>query len=98
MTPKTRQFVVSVEMPAGVTVEEMEAYIEQAVGCWKGGKDPESPIYDLDGKTVRAVRLSRSAVGRVCNFAAGKIREGLSNASLAGRWKEVLHKLSHATA
>lgn len=98
MKPKTQRFVVSVELPPGVSVEDMEAYIEESVGCWKGGKDPESPIFDLDGETVRVARLSRSAVGRVCGFAAGKIREGLSNGSLGGHWREVLHKLSRGIA
>lgn len=91
---KARQFVVTVEVPPGVSIEEMEGYIETAVACWKGGGDPESAIYDLKGDTVRVARLSRSAVGRVCSFAAGKVREGLANGSLGGHWREVLHKLS----
>lgn len=95
---KTRQFVVTVEVPPGVSVEEMEGYIEEAVAVWKGGGAPESPLFGLKGDTVRVARLSRSAVGRVCSFAAGKVREGLANGSLGRHWRGVLHKLSRGTA
>lgn len=46
------QFVVTVEMPKGVTVAEMRGYIGDAVSVWCGGKDPESAIYKLDPDSV----------------------------------------------
>lgn len=54
-----REFVVSLEMPWGVTVPEMEQYIEVAVGTWHGGMDPDAPIFDLDGDTVRCHRIAK---------------------------------------
>lgn len=56
-----RQFVVTFEMPAGLTVDEAAEYVRQAVACWAGSKDPESAIYDLDKSSVRveAVKAKR---------------------------------------
>jgi hypothetical protein len=51
---KRREFVVRLDMPEGVTALEMEGYIEDAVACWKGRCGPDDPIYNLDGKSVRA--------------------------------------------
>lgn len=48
-----RQFVVTVEMPPGVTVAGMADYISEAVAVWAGGKDPESAIFQLNGGAVR---------------------------------------------
>lgn len=62
-SPKaTRQFLVTLTLPPGVTVEEARIYVEEAVAVWCGGKDPESPIFDLDGKSVRVKSVSRRRI------------------------------------
>lgn len=61
---RVHQFVVTVELPEGVTVAEMTGYIDRAVSCRKGGMDPDSPIYDLDGKTVRVRHVPKKRKAR----------------------------------
>jgi hypothetical protein len=53
MKPKRRKFEVSVEMPEGVGVREMQDYIRDAVGTWAKSTDPESPIFDLNYDSVK---------------------------------------------
>lgn len=52
-----RKFIVTLEIPRGVTVSEMKNYIEDAVACWKGGGDPEGALFDLDGDSVKVVAV-----------------------------------------
>lgn len=52
-------YVVKLERPPGVTVCELERYIRDAVDCWKGGGDPESPICGMKRVAVR--RLSTTS-------------------------------------
>jgi len=54
---RTRRFEVTVEIPAGVTVREMEGYIREAVQCWVGHMDPEEPIWAIDKDKVRVKRV-----------------------------------------
>lgn len=56
MPKKTRKFVVSVEVPDGMTADEMAGYIEEAVRAWSGGKDPEDPIYGLNRNSVKVMK------------------------------------------
>lgn len=48
-----KSFVVSLEIPDGVSVTEMREYIRDAVGWWCKGTNPEYPIFDLDANKVR---------------------------------------------
>lgn len=48
-----RKFIVTLDMPQNVTVREMSLYIEEAVATWHGQEDPETPIFDLDGDSVK---------------------------------------------
>ena len=57
-----REFIVGLDMPPGVTLEEMAAYIEESVRCLIGTKMPEEPIWHLDRDSVEVaiVRRKRS--------------------------------------
>lgn len=52
-----RKFTVSLEMPEGMTLADMAAYIEDAVASYRGCKDPEEPVYGLDPDSVRVVAV-----------------------------------------
>ena len=52
-----RMFMVQVEMPEGATVEDMRAYIWDAVATWKGQLHPDEPIFDLDSDKVRVLSI-----------------------------------------
>lgn len=47
-----RSFIVSLEMPEGVTPIQMAAYIEREVACGRGGREVNAPLLGLDGDTV----------------------------------------------
>jgi hypothetical protein len=47
-----KSFTVSVEMPEGVTVLDMQRYIREAVQYWKGGLHPDDPLFELDYRKV----------------------------------------------
>lgn len=58
----TKKFNVQVKMPDGVSVEDMKAYILDAVSCWRGSLQPQvDPLFDLDPNKVK-VTLSRKRV------------------------------------
>lgn len=48
-----RQFIVTVDVPKGVTLPEMCDYITEAVGVWKGQLHPDERLFDLDGDSVK---------------------------------------------
>ena len=50
---KRQSFVVTCNIPEGCTVKDVREYIDDAVSVWKGSMDPESPIFDFDGNSVR---------------------------------------------
>jgi hypothetical protein len=54
-----RSFIVSLDMPRGVTVPEMQQYIESAVRVWKGQLMPEQPIFDLDADSVQVTPVKQ---------------------------------------
>jgi hypothetical protein len=58
---RRRTFRVVLDLPSDMTVEEMRIYIDEAVRCWRGGKDPESPEYDLDAKSVTTTIVHKLA-------------------------------------
>lgn len=47
-----RNFNVSLEVPDGCTIEDVEEYIRDAVVIWRKGMDPAIPITGLDGDKV----------------------------------------------
>lgn len=57
-----RQFLVTLDMPDGVSVEEMRTYIEEAIGAWKGSFDPESALFNLNGDSVKAKSVPKRTV------------------------------------
>lgn len=54
---KRLHFKVSVDLPEGCTVTEVKDYIEESVATWRGCKDPDSAIFDLNSDTVRVDRI-----------------------------------------
>lgn len=48
-----RSFIISLDMPKGVTVPEMQQYIDSAVRVWKGQLPPEEPMFNLDRDSIR---------------------------------------------
>jgi hypothetical protein len=48
-----REFLVSVNVPDGVGVREMRAYLREAVVTWAKGGDPENPLFDLRDRDVK---------------------------------------------
>jgi hypothetical protein len=60
-----RKFTVTVEVPPGVSLSDMADYIEEAVAVWKGCKDPEEPIFDLDGGSVVCRPVKRHGSGAI---------------------------------
>ena len=45
-------FLVTLDLPDGVTPAELAEYIDDAVCSWCKGQDPEDPIFDLDRESV----------------------------------------------
>jgi hypothetical protein len=54
--PRVEEFVVRLEMPEDVGIGEMQEYIDEAVGAWKGQLHPDNPLFDLDRDTVKVCR------------------------------------------
>lgn len=63
---ETIQLVVSFVRPKGATIEEMIAYVDDAVSTWTGqcrppcalsDDDPGDPMFGLDQNTVKVRRL-----------------------------------------
>ena len=50
---KRSAFLITVDIPEGCTTKEMKDYIEEAVTTWHGSMDPEHPLFNLDGDSVR---------------------------------------------
>lgn len=50
-------FLVSLDVPEGCTLAEIEGYIREAVQTWKGQGDPDEPLYELDWRSVKVKRV-----------------------------------------
>jgi len=48
-------FLVELEIPAGVSVEDACAYVKNAVATECGSFNPQNPLFHLDRRSVRAV-------------------------------------------
>jgi hypothetical protein len=59
-----RQFIVTLNMPPDAAVSEAVDYIDEAVACWRGGLDPDDPMYQLDNSTVKVRALPRKRKGK----------------------------------
>ena len=57
-----RQFIVTLDIPPGVTLPEMEEYIAEAVQIWQGQMHPEAPLRDLNGNSVRVKRIPQKRI------------------------------------
>lgn len=54
------EFVVRLAVPEGVTIREMQAYVQAAVKSWRGGLCPDDdPLFDLDSDKVKVTRPHR---------------------------------------
>lgn len=54
-----RKFIVTVDIPEGASVRDMEIYIREAVECWAKSFDPQNdPMFDLDPDSVRCRRMT----------------------------------------
>ena len=47
-----KKFIIELDLPTGVSVADMKAYIEEAVRADKGQLHPDHPIRGLDGNSV----------------------------------------------
>jgi len=65
---KRVEFKVSLEQPAGATIEDIRDYIDTAITTWWGqlrppgsydDNDPGDPLWYLDETTVRVTRLRK---------------------------------------
>jgi len=56
-------YTVSVVLPEGVSASMMKEYIQTAVASWRGGMNPEDPLFGLDGRLI-SVRNWPSALSR----------------------------------
>lgn len=54
---KTRQFLVTIEIPRGATVEEMRTYIWDAIVTLKGGLSPDDPLFDIDRDSIKVQKI-----------------------------------------
>jgi hypothetical protein len=61
--PRIASYIVSVVLPEGVNAKMMREYIQSAVASWRGGLDPEDPLFELDGR-LASVRNWPSVTGR----------------------------------
>ncbi len=60
------KFVVSVEIPEGASVAEMQAYIDDAVAGWAGSLNPhDDPLFDLDRSKVKVTKLRKSPTAKI---------------------------------
>lgn len=54
-----RSFIVTLEVPSGVTLEEMKEYIKNEVKCNVGSRSPEDPIFYLDKNSVTVKTVAK---------------------------------------
>lgn len=60
--PKKRIFAVlrvSLEVPEGATMQAAMNYVRTAVQAWKGGMDPQNPMFNLDPDKVTVSPLEQ---------------------------------------
>lgn len=62
MKANRRQFLVTLDVPKGVKVGEMAAYIRDAVGTMAKSEDPGGALFalDADGVKVRSVPVPKA--------------------------------------
>ncbi len=56
-----RRFIVTLEVPDGVSLADMTSYIKDAVVAIPGYYQKEEPIFNLDRESVKVVRGKTSA-------------------------------------
>lgn len=67
---KAETYFVRVERPNGVSVSEMQEYIEEAVDAWRFQMCPDEPLYraDIDFRALRAtVRRAATLLHNLVN-------------------------------
>lgn len=55
-------YKVSVRLPSGVSIKDMEEYISDAVMSWRGQLHPQDPIFNLAYESVVVTLLTGSPV------------------------------------
>lgn len=58
--PNRRQFLVTLDVPPGVTAREVRDMIADVVSYGAKTADPDTPIFDLDGNRVRVSIVPRA--------------------------------------
>jgi hypothetical protein len=53
---KTTCFRITVPVTDGVSMKAWKEYLENAAKGWKGGLNPEDPLFDMDRDKIRVVR------------------------------------------
>lgn len=56
-----QRFVVEVDIPSGVSVQEMKDYIFGEVRAGIGGLPPEDPLFHLDRTSVKVTLMTRNS-------------------------------------
>ncbi len=53
------QYIITVERPRDVPVNNMKEYIRQAVSCWSGQYHPDHPLFGFGDKVLTIKRLAK---------------------------------------
>lgn len=53
MQRRNRVFKVTVDIPDGMTPEDMGNYIHEAISTWKGQEHPDSSVFSLNTASIR---------------------------------------------
>lgn len=53
-----KAFIVQIDVPSGVFVQDVREYIEQAVISHCGGLNPSDPLFELDRSSVEVITAS----------------------------------------
>src|SRR5688572_21729015 len=51
--PKRVEILVSFDLPDGATLDDADAYVDEAVRSWRGRASPDDPLFSLDTRTLQ---------------------------------------------
>ena len=53
----TKKFIVTVKLPPGATIREVQQYIKEACEAWGGQRHPDDPLFSMwDRITVKPIK------------------------------------------
>lgn len=58
---KTVSFVVTLDVPEGATVDDMQVFVRDEVMAGSGFRQPDDPIFNLDRDSVHVKRYAVSS-------------------------------------